>query len=194
MKNLMAKEGATLEELKTMAAEANTILNNLKSKINTPTTENVTGKHFAICTPLRASLFAYAKDGGVYANPSNPGYASYRWTFEKRTDGAFNIKNVGANAYLDPSASFDKQVKLVATAPKAGWKVEYSNTLELYIIRSGSTCELNTTTKEGYPVYNWYGGNTNAQDRADAGCQWRFTDGTGIALLLMPSLLPFQTR
>lgn len=117
MKNLMAKEGATLEELKTMAAEANTILNNLKSKINTPTAENVTGKHFAICTPLRASLFAYAKDGGVYANPSNPGYASYRWTFEKRTDGAFNIKNVGANAYLDPSASYDKQVKLVATAP-----------------------------------------------------------------------------
>lgn len=32
MKNLMAKEGATLEELKTMAAEANTILNILKSK------------------------------------------------------------------------------------------------------------------------------------------------------------------
>lgn len=187
MKNLMAKEGATLEELKTMAAEANTILNNLKSKINTPTAENVTGKHFAICTPLRASLFAYAKDGGVYANPSNPGYASYRWTFEKRTDGAFNIKNVGANAYLDPSASYDKQVKLVATAPKAGWKVEYSNTLELYIIRSGSTCELNTTTKEGYPVYNWYGGNTNAQDRADAGCQWRFTDVTDIDIKEEPT-------
>lgn len=65
--------------------------------------------------------------------------------------------------------------------------MEYSNTLELYIIRSGSTCELNTTTKEGYPVYNWYGGNTNAQDRADAGCQWRFTDVTDIDIKEEPT-------
>ena len=34
----------------------------------------------------------------------NPGYASYRWTFESRDDGTFNIKNVGNESYLNSSA------------------------------------------------------------------------------------------
>ncbi len=152
----------------------------LKKEINTPTADNVTGRQFTLSAPLRGGQFAYAANGTVAGASSDPGYASYRWTLEECTDGTFNIKNVGAEAYLDPSADYNTQIKLTETAPETGWSVEYSETLGLFIIRSSTSCELNATNLSGNPVYNWFASGSNAQDRTDAGCQWLFTDVTDV--------------
>lgn len=187
MKTLLANADASLTDLQKMASEAKTILDQLKSKINTPTAENVTNKQFTICTPLRSNLYAYASNGGVHTTTAEPGYATYRWILEKREDNTFNIKNLGANAYLNPSATHNTQIKLTETAPKTGWTVEYAETIGLYIIHSSTTCELNATTLSGNPVYNWYGNGQNAQDRADVGCQWLFTDVTNVEVKEEPA-------
>lgn len=187
VKTLLSNESATLSDLQSMAQEVNTIVNQLKANINTPTDANVNGKQFTLNTPLRNSLYAFANEDGVSTTASNPGYAKYRWSFEKRQDGTYNIKNVGTGTYMSPTATYNTQIKLVEQAPTAGWTIEYSDNLGLYILHSSTTCELNATTLSGYPVYNWYTSSKNAQDRTDNGCQWQLTDVTDIAIKEEPT-------
>ncbi len=180
LKTLLANDKATLSELQSQATSVNTVLSQLLKNINKPSTANVAGKQFTLSAPLRSGLFAYAADGQLNATKTNPGYAKYRWEFESRNDGTFNIKNDATKAYLDPSASYNTQIKLVDKAPSAGWVLEYSDNIGLYIIHSSTTCELNATSLSGFPVYNWYTSSKNAQDRTDTGCQWQITDVTNI--------------
>lgn len=187
MEVLLAKENATIDELKTMAKDAETVLNNLKAKINVPNEQNVAGKQFAICTPLRGNLYAYANNGGVCATSSNMGYATYRWILEKRNDNTYNIKNQGTGTYMNPAAAHNSQIKLTDKVPNAGWTIEYAASVGLYIVRSAETCELNSTTQGGNPIFNWYGDGKKAQNRADAGCQWLFTDVTNVEIEKEPT-------
>lgn len=187
MEVLLAKENATIDELKTMAKDAETVLNNLKAKINVPNEQNVAGKQFAICTPLRGNLYAYANNGGVCATSSNMGYATYRWILEKRNDNTYNIKNQGTGTYMNPAAAHNSQIKLTDKVPNVGWTIEYAASVGLYIVRSAETCELNSTTQEGNPIFNWYGDGKKAQNRADAGCQWLFTDVTNVEIEKEPT-------
>ncbi len=177
----------------TAAASATTALSELKTKINTPTDDIVSGKQFTISATQRGGQFAYATDGAVAGATANPGYATYRWTLESRGDGTYNIKNVGTETYMDPTAAYNSQIKLTETAPATGWSLEYSSTLGLYIIRNSTTCELNATNLTGTPVYNWYSANTNAQDRSDSGCQWLFTDVTDIDIKEEPEPIKVVT-
>ena len=149
----------------------------LMRSLTAVTSANANGRQFAISTPNRMSLYAYTDGAALNGSGSNPGLAKYRWTLESRGDGTFNIKNVGKNVYMNPSAAHDTQIQMSATAPSAGWTLDYSDALGLYIIKSGTTCELNSTDKSGNPIYNWHG-NTGATKRDDAGCQWLVEDVT----------------
>lgn len=149
----------------------------LVQSLNPVTAAAVNGKQFAFSTPNRGSLYAYTDGQGLNATGSNPGYKNYRWILESRNDGTFNIKNAAKDVYMNPSAAHDSQIKMSAQVPSAGWKLEYSDALGLYIIKSGTNCELNATTKEGYPIYNWHNTST-ATNRSDTGCQWQVEDVT----------------
>lgn len=144
----------------------------LKKALNPATTENTAGRQFMLSTPNRSGLYAYAKSNAVYgAKSADRSDKAFCWTLEDHGDGTFDIKNVATGEYMNPAVKHDSQITTVATAPAAGFKLEYSDAAGLYIIRSGSNCQLNSTDKAGNPIYNWYGSaNTN---RADLGCQWR---------------------
>lgn len=169
-------------EVQAATATLNTAVEALKKALNGATADNTKGRHFTLSTPNRSSLYAYAENGAVYSTPAgDASNAKFRWVFETRSDNTFNIKNVATGQFMSPTATHDSQIKTVATAPTKGFTIEYSDAAGLYIVRSGTNCELNSTTKAGNPVYNWYGtaGNTN---RADQGCQWRIDDVTDIEI------------
>lgn len=157
----------------------------LQQSLNPLTAANVNGRLFALSTPNRSTLYAYTDGEGLNCTSSNPGYKKYRWIFESRADGTFNIKNADKNVYMSPTAAHDTQVKMTATAPSAGWTMDYSDALGLYIIKSGTTCELNTTDKAGNPVYNWHN-TSNATNRSDKGCQWLIEDVTDVPVVANP--------
>lgn len=184
---LLSGDNVALSDIQAKAKELNSLMTQLKKDINTPTAANVANRQFTLNTPFRSGLFAYANGGSVSSAVNNPGYASFRWTFESRSDGTFNIKNVGTEVYMDPSAQYNKQIMLTETVPNAGWTVEYADNLGLYIIHSANTCQLNATTLSSYPVYNWFTSGTNAQDRTDTGCQWLLTDITDVAVKEEPT-------
>lgn len=184
---LLSGDNVALSDIQAKAKELNSLMTQLKKDINTPTAANVANRQFTLNTPFRSGLFAYANGGSVSSAVNNSGYASFRWTFESRSDGTFNIKNVGTEAYMDPSAQYNKQIMLTETVPNAGWTVEYADNLGLYIIHSANTCQLNATTLSSYPVYNWFASGTNAQDRTDTGCQWLLTDVTDVAVKEEPT-------
>ncbi len=184
-KTLLSQDLAA-SEYTTAATTTSAALTTLKANINTPSSTNVTDKQFTICATLRNGQYAYAASGAVAGSTTNPGYATFRWTLTERTDGTYDIKNVGTGTYLDPTATYNTQIKLTETAPETGWTLEYSSTTGLYIVRSSTTCELNATTISGNPVYNWFSPNSSAQDRSDTGCQWLFTDVTDVEVKAEP--------
>lgn len=184
-RDMLSAESIPLADLQTAATTINSHLTQLKSSINPVTAGNVDNKQFTLSTPNRSGLFAYSNGEGLSASLTNPGYATYRWIIESRTDGTFNIKNAGSNLYMDPSVAHNTQIKLISEAPAQGWTFAYSDALGTYIVRSGTTCELNATTLSGYPVYNWYGNNGNT-NRSDAGCQWLLSDVTSVPVVAEP--------
>ena len=96
------------------------------------------GRQFALSTPYRSNRYALAMSAGVECTEGNPGYAHYRWTFEPRPDGMYNIKNVGTQTYVDPATPHGEQLRLLSAAPAQGWVVEDSDRPGLYILRSPS--------------------------------------------------------
>ncbi len=157
----------------------------LVQSLNAVNASAVNGKMFALSTPNRNSLYAYTDGETLNAMTSNPGYKNFRWIFESRGDGSFNIKNADKDAYMNPSASHNTQIQMSATAPAAGWTMEYSDALGLYIIKSGTTTQLNTTDKQGLPIYNWHDTST-ATNRSDLGCQWLIEDVTDMPIVASP--------
>lgn len=162
----------TDSEVKSATTALNTAIANLKKVLNPATVENTAGREFILSTPNRSGLYAYAASNAVYGAKSiDRADKSFHWTLEDHGDGTFDIKNAATGEYMNPAVKHDSQITTVATAPSAGFKLEYSDAAGLYIIRSGSNCQLNSTDKGGNPIYNWYGtANTN---RTDPGCQWR---------------------
>lgn len=180
------KTAATDDEVN--SARQTVVLANteLSYSINTPTNENTSGRQFTLGTPSRLSLVAYSDGATLNASNTNPGYAKYRWTLEMREDGTVNIRNAANKAYIAPGAAHNTQIQMSATAPSQGWTLEWSDAQGLYIIHSGTTCQLNSTDKSGNPIYNWYGGGTEAKDRADLGCQWQIIDVTDVPVVNEP--------
>lgn len=182
----MMKSATTDEEVSAASAAVTAANTALLQAINAPTEANTAGRHFSLGTPNRLSLVAYSDGTTLNATSSNPGYAKYRWTMEMREDGKVNIRNVANNAYIAPSAPHNTQIQMSATAPAEGWSLDWCDNQGLYIIHSGTTCQLNSTDKSGNPIFNWYGGGREAQDRADLGCQWQVIDVTDIPVVNEP--------
>lgn len=182
-KALLANGDASLNDLQAAASEISAAMNALKAQLNTPTTGNVTGRQFALSTPNRMGLYAYTDGSTLNATASNPGFAKYRWTFIPRTDGTFDIKNVANNTYMNPAAAHNTQIQMSVTPPTAGWTIQYADAMGLYIISSGTSCQLNSTDKSGNPIFNWYGTFPN---RTDTGCQWQVEDMTDVPALNEP--------
>ncbi|MBQ0019093.1 MAG: exo-alpha-sialidase [Bacteroidales bacterium] len=157
----------------------------LQQSLNPVNEAAVSGKQFAISTPNRATLYAYTDGATLNSTSSNPGYKKYRWIFESRGDGTFNIKNADKNVYMSPTAAHNTQIQMTATAPATGWTMDYSDALGLYIIKNGTTCELNSTDKAGNPIYNWHN-TSNATNRSDTGCQWLIEDVTDVPVVPNP--------
>lgn len=162
-------------EVKSATTALNSAIANLKKALNPATVANTAGREFLLSTPNRSGLYAYAANGAV-ASKTNADRTdkTFYWTFEDHGDGTFDIKNVATGQYMNPAVKHDSQITTVENAPTAGFKIENSDAAGLYIIRSGSNCQLNSTDKAGNPIYNWYGSvNTN---RTDPGCQWRIEE------------------
>lgn len=169
------RSATTDSEINTATTALNNAITKLKKALNPATTDNTAGREFLLSTPNRSGLYAYAGSGAVYGAKSvDRSDKAFRWAFEDHGDGTFDIKNVATGEYMNPAVKHDSQITTVASVPSAGFKLEYSDAAGLYIIRSGSNCQLNSTDKGGNPIYNWYGSaNTN---RADLGCQWRIEE------------------
>ncbi len=188
-KNLLTSE-ASLPDLQAAATAINAAMANLKQSINPLTAENVAGKQFALSTPNRQGLYAYSDGQTLNSTKTNPGYAKYRWVFESRTDATFNIKNASNGTYINPAAAHNSAIQMSKTAPSAGWTVQYADAIGLYIIGSGTTCQLNSTDKTNNPIFNWYGTFPN---RTDTGCQWQIEDVTDVPVVNEPEPITVVT-
>lgn len=169
----LVKENVTAAELASTAAEVQQAYSSLKTSLNQPTasTEGNEVWH-QLYTPLRESryLTSNGAGAGVTGEVKNT-LAKSMWKFVGRQDGSFDIVNREDGSYLNPVAGYNTQITTSATAPDAGWTLEYANTQPYYIVHSG-TVELNQTQSGlAYKVYNW-SSNSNGLDRDDTGCQF----------------------
>lgn len=162
--------------------------NAIRQALVMPTEANTEGKEFQLFTPNRDNkyLTSTGKGKGVTGTPLN-NYNESRWQFIRRTDGKWDIKNVGDKSYLSPDAAYNTQILTSKTSPANGWDFSYCNSSGLYIISSGKV-QLNQTNNEA--VYNWSSGESGT-DRSDAGCQFQIVDVTDIeADIREPQLYP----
>lgn len=162
-----------------LSAQIETASATVKEALNLPTAANTEGREFQLFTPNRGSYYLTSNGAGSgLTGASKNNYNEQRWRFVARTDGKWNIQNVGDESYISPVASWNAQVKTSETEPASGWELHYCDAAGLYNISSG-TVELNQTTLSGTPVYNWSNGQTGT-DRSDTGCQFQIVDVTDI--------------
>lgn len=177
---LLSKENATTDELASGASTVQQAVQALLASLNPPTASTDGNEVWhQIYTPLRDSryLTSNGSGSGVTGEAKNS-LAKSMWKFVRRTDGTYDIINREDNSYLNPSASYNSQISTSATAPSAGWTLEYAATAPLYIIHSG-TIQLNQTQSGlGYKVYNWSSAQ-DGQDRSDLGCQFAIEEVEG---------------
>ena len=166
---LLEKSDLTAAEVTEFSNALNAILNNALSMPQTSTAENAVW--YQLSTPNRNSKYLTSTGAGagvVGADKHN--YATGMWKFVARQDGSLDIINRHDNSYIAPTAAYNTQISTSATQPAAGWTLSYANTPGLFIVSSG-TVQLNQTTLNNTPVYNWSNGQTG-QDRGDTGCQY----------------------
>ena len=166
---LLEKTNITQDEVTTYANELNEILNGALSMPTCSTEGNEVW--YQLSTPNRNNkyLTSNGAGAGVTGNDKH-NYATGMWKFVVRADGSLDIINRNDNSYLAPTAAYNTQIKTSATQPEKGWTLSYANTPGLFIVSSG-TVQLNQTTLNNTPVYNWSNGQTGT-DRSDTGCQY----------------------
>lgn len=126
------------------------------------------GAYYYLYTPLRNSRYV-TSNGTSLTSQASPTDQS-AWTFEKRTDGRYNIRNYVTEYYISPAASNNTQLKLTQSAPSAGWQLKAADEVGYVIIVSGSAQFNMTNSSLGFVVYNW-GSGTNT---TDTGCKFKF--------------------
>ncbi len=168
-------------------------VSDIKQSLVLPSTDNAGSDHeFQLFTPNRGYKYmtSTGRGKGVTGIAKN-NYNESRWQFLPRTDGTWNIQNVGDKSYLTPEASFNTQIITSKTEPAQGWEFSYCNSNGLYIIHSGNV-QLNQTNQEA--LYNW-SANQNGTDRNDAGCQFQIVDVTDIeADVREPIIYPTESQ
>lgn len=114
----------------------------------------------------------YSSVTGVLPGHDDAAGSRALWQFAPREDGTYNVVNRATGKFLNPDASrYNLPVNATITVPEHGWSIEHAATSGLYIIYSGSECQLNQTEESNrYQVFNW--GNQGVPDKADDGCQF----------------------
>lgn len=173
---LLAKADATNDELTKKATEYTSLVTNILPTINQPTASTTGSEHwYQLYTPNRGSYYMTANGAGKsLTGGTNTKYARTMWKFVKRTDGSYDIINRKDGTYVSPSANYDSAISTTADKPTQGWTLSNANVAGVFIIASG-TVELNQTTKDGKPIYNWSAGK-DGKDKADYGCQFAIVD------------------
>ncbi|MBR5466343.1 MAG: exo-alpha-sialidase [Bacteroidaceae bacterium] len=166
---ILEKNNITQNEVTSFSNELNTILNSALSMPKASTSSETIW--YQLSTPQRNKkyLTSTGAGAGVVGEDKN-NYATSMWKFVARGDNSFDIVNRNDNSYLAPTAGYNTQITTSATQPTNGWTLSYANTPGLFIISSG-TIQLNQTTFDNAPVYNWSNGQTGT-DRGDSGCQY----------------------
>ena len=128
---------------------------------------------YQISSQRSPNLFFTAQGAaaGVVGSETEKPYATSMWKFVDRGDGSYDLVNREYNAYLNPVATFNTQVKTTATRPAKGWTISYSNTAGHYIIASGDVQLNQTGDGQQYAIYNWSDTANKGADRVDQGCQ-----------------------
>lgn len=177
-KALLNSPNFSAEAAEAAVTAINNAMETMRSMINMPKVSTATEEYlYTFCSTLRGSYYTTAS-GSVLVGVANGATTADRlWKFEKREDGSYDIVNYGSGLYVSPTASYNTQITLSATAPAAGWSLSYSGTLGMYTVYSGTTCQLNQTNLNA-AVYNWYTPNT-IPDRTDSGCQLSIAEFTG---------------
>lgn len=171
---LLAKDGATVEEMEALGNELSQIVSTTLQSINMPETSTAAEEHwYQLYTPNRDSRYLSSQGAGAQVVGANKNsYAHSMWKFVERSDKKWNIVNRADGSYLNPSAAYNSAISTTADVPQSGWTLSYSNAGGLFIISSG-TVQLNQTQSSlGYKVYNW-SGNRDGADRGDTGCQYK---------------------
>ena len=159
--------------IETNAAAFTAAVNAVLPMINQPIYSTESAEvWYQLSTPNRDNRYLTSRGvrEGVYGDEKH-NYATGMWKFVARQDGSLDIINRHDKSYLAPTAAHNNQITTSGTQPSAGWTLDYSNAVGLFIISSGSV-QLNQTKSElEYKVYNWGSGT----DRDDTGCQYRIT-------------------
>lgn len=168
---LLSKDGATVEEMRALAAEMQPLMEQAKT-LNQP---NETS-WYTIRSPRRSDrIVSIDSETGTLTGGMEESSTAAHWRFEKRADGTWNIVNRFNGRYVKPGTAANAPLTVSNEIPSEGWTLSESYTTGLYVITSGQT-QLNQTTQAlGWKVYNW-GYNTpafpNAYNITDAGCEF----------------------
>lgn len=160
------------------AARLNTAFEALKNKvktasINQPKATTASETHlYTLCTPLRESRYVTSQGSGQQLIGQTAASTAALWKFEERTDGTFNIVSSQEGLYISPNSSKNTALTTVAAIPESGWTIKPADEVGYVIITSG-TAEFNqTTSPNGYKIFNW-GDGTNT---TDTGCKYRIEE------------------
>ena len=160
------------------AARLNTAFEALKNKvktasINQPKATTASETHlYTLCTPLRESRYVTSQGSGQQLIGQTAASTAALWKFEERTDGTFNIVSSQEGLYISPNSSKNTALTTVAAIPGSGWTIKPADEVGYVIITSG-TAEFNqTTSPNGYKIFNW-GDGTNT---TDTGCKYRIEE------------------
>lgn len=130
---------------------------------------------YTFCTPLRGNHYMKSTGSGVgvVGDNSNVITNAMMWKFVLRDNilKTYDIINRNDGSYLNPSATYNTQITTSAEQPSAGWTIKPAATSGMYIISSGSV-QLNQTTYQNTPIYNYGLGNNISDD----GCQYTITE------------------
>lgn len=159
----------------------------------TPSTDEAV--HWYTISASQRTTKVIADNNGALVGEDPTNYARTMWKFVSRTDGSYDIINRASNRYISPVANYNAAMSTTADKPSKGWKLTAANTSGYYIISSGNV-ELNQTQAGlGWKIYNW-STKQDGQDKADQGCQMKFTEFTGTLaeVVLSPSFVSgYQT-
>lgn len=123
---------------------------------------------YTFCSLLRGNHFIAEVNGQLQGVDDATG-KNVLWKFVARNDNTYDIINSETGHYISPTATYNTVIKTTDTQPSAGWTVKEASTLGMSIVTSGKV-ELNQTSLNGTPIYNW-SKNETGNDTGDNGCQ-----------------------
>lgn len=173
---LLANTATTDQQFTDKGSAYTDLVNAVLPKIIMPTVSTEGNEHwYQLYTPNRNNKYATSNGNEQdLVGGENTQFARTMWKFVKRTDGSLDIVNRADGTYINPASSFNTAIKTTEVQPTMGWTLSYANATGMFIISSDKV-QLNQTTKDNTPIYNW-SSNQTGLDRNDTGCQFAIVD------------------